>query len=133
MHCTRLKFRANVEQYSGIWVEFSRPLFFNKTVNADRYLYMLQNNFVPQHIATQMPLEVQWFVQDCATPPTADKVLYFLHNNFGTRVVSHRYLDHHYCGNFWPPISANLNPCDLFTGFSEKKRRSQRDLQTSWT
>jgi hypothetical protein len=83
---------------------------------------MLQNNFVPQLMATQMPLEVQWFVQDGATPPTADKVLYFLYNNFGTRVVSHRYLDRHYCGNFWPPISANLNPCDLFSGFSEKKK-----------
>jgi hypothetical protein len=65
------------------------PFFFNETVNADRHL--LQNNFVPELVATQMPLHTQWFMQDGATPHTANKALNFLQNTFGALIISHRY------------------------------------------
>jgi hypothetical protein len=59
-------------------MEFSGPFLFNETISSDRFLHMLQNNFVLQLMATEMPLDMQWSVQDGATPHTANKVLDFL-------------------------------------------------------
>jgi hypothetical protein len=115
MHCTLFRFCANVEESLGIWIEFSGPFFFNETLNADRHLHMLQNNIVPQLMATQGPLDTQWIMQDDATPHNANKVLDFLHNTSGARVISHSYPDRHNCSHFSPPLSPDLNTCDFYS------------------
>jgi hypothetical protein len=103
------------------------PFFFDQTVNSERYLSMLRNNFVPQLIATGLPLNIQWFMQDGATPHTANTVLDFLHENFGPCVISHRYPDRHACRQLWPPNSPDLNPCDFFLwGFFKEKLFPQK-------
>jgi hypothetical protein len=63
---------------------FSGSLFFNENVNADRYLHMLQNNFLPQLSATQMPPDTKWFVQEGATTHAANEVLDFQHKTLRT-------------------------------------------------
>jgi hypothetical protein len=50
---------------------------------------MLRNNFMPQLIATELPINTQWFMQDGARPHTANVVLDFLYESFGLRVISH--------------------------------------------
>jgi hypothetical protein len=73
-------------------------------------------------MATQMPLNMQWSMQDGATPHTANKVLDFLHNTSGPRVISQRYPDSHNCGHFWSPLSPDLYPCDfILWGFVKEK------------
>jgi hypothetical protein len=39
-------------------------IFFEETVNSERYLSVLHNTSVPHLLATGLPLEMQWFVQD---------------------------------------------------------------------
>jgi hypothetical protein len=102
-----------------VWVAISSnsligPIFFNETVDSQRYLHMLQNDFVPQLMATQLLIGTQWFMQDGATPHTVNVVLDFLNTIFGPRVMSHRYPQRHNCGQFWPPLCLDLNPCDFF-------------------
>jgi len=63
-------------------------------------------------MATQLPLDTQWFMQDCAAPHMANIVLDFLHTTFCSCIISHHYLGHHNCGHFWLPLSPDLNPCD---------------------
>ncbi|PSN56450.1 hypothetical protein C0J52_08367, partial [Blattella germanica] len=46
--------------------------------------------FIPQLLATALPINTQWFKQDGARPHTANNVLDFLHEIFGTRVISLR-------------------------------------------
>jgi hypothetical protein len=65
-------------------------------------------------MATQLPISTQWFMQDGATPHTANVMLDFLNIIFSPRVMSHRYPKHHNCGHSWPPLSPDLNPCDFF-------------------
>jgi hypothetical protein len=40
------------------------------------------NTFVPHFIATGLPLQTQWFMQDGARPHTANVILDFLHDTF---------------------------------------------------
>jgi hypothetical protein len=47
---------------------------------------MLRNAFMP-HLATGLPLQTQWFMQDGAKPHAADVVLDFLHDTFDSRVT----------------------------------------------
>jgi hypothetical protein len=54
------------------------PLFFNNTVNSNPYVEVLQNDFMPLLMATQLFMGSQWFMRDDAMPHTADAVLYFL-------------------------------------------------------
>ena len=49
---------------------------------------MLENEFVPHLLATILPWNTQWFMQDGATPHTVNAVLDFLHETFANRVVS---------------------------------------------
>lgn len=90
------------------------PSFFNWTVNCQQYLHMLHIDFAPQSVATQLPISTKWFMQDGATPHTADTVLNFLRTNFGPCAMSHRYPEHHSCGHFWPPHSPDFNPYLFF-------------------
>jgi hypothetical protein len=79
-----------------VWVSISShglmgPVFFDQAVNRDRHLSMLHVSSVLQLIATGLPLNTQWFVQDGATPHTANVAnvfLDFLHDTFGPRVIT---------------------------------------------
>lgn len=110
-----------------VWVAISShgligPFFFEKTVNSDRYLTMLRNNFVPQLLATALPINTQWFMQDGARPHTANIVLDFLHEIFNMRVISDRFPNRFHGGQSWPPHSPDLNPCDYFLwGYLKEK------------
>jgi hypothetical protein len=53
-----------------MWVAISShgllgPVFFEETVNNGHYLIMLCSTFVPE-LATALPLQTQWFMQDGA-------------------------------------------------------------------
>lgn len=104
---------------------------FEEIVNSERYLSMLRNNFIPQLLATALPFNTQWFMQDGARPHTANIVLDFLHEIFGTRVISLRFPGRFNGGQFWPPNSPDLNPCDFFLWGSLKEKifpKRPRDL-----
>jgi len=80
------------------------------TVNADRYVEMLQNFFTPQ--LARFPVnENTLFQQDGATSHTARMSM-----NAVNRVVSRN-------GDIpWPPLSPDLTPCDYFLwGVPENK------------
>jgi hypothetical protein len=64
------------------------------TVNSDRYLAMLQYNFMLQLIATGLPINTEWFMQDGARSHTVNMVLDFLYETFGPRVISHSFPGH---------------------------------------
>jgi hypothetical protein len=87
-------------------------IFFEETVSSERYLIMLHNTFVPQLLATGLPLQTQWFMQDGARPYTENVVLEFLHDTFDSRVISNRFPDRFICGQNLTPNSSDLNPCD---------------------
>ena len=74
---------------------------------------MLEKEFVPYLLATNLPWNTKWFMQDGATPHTAN-ALDFLHETFSYRMMSHCYSQRHHEGFFWPPLSPDLNPCDFF-------------------
>ena len=40
---------------------------------------MLENSFMPNILATGLPIHTQWFTQDGARPHTANVVVDFLH------------------------------------------------------
>jgi hypothetical protein len=90
------------------------PIFFEETVNSECYLSMLHNTSVPHLLATVLPLQTEWFMQDRARPHTANVVLDFLHDIFNSRVSSNWFLDNFTCGQNWPLNSHDLNPCDYF-------------------
>jgi hypothetical protein len=52
------------------------------------------------------------FQQDGACPHTANVTLDVLHDVFGSRVLSNRFLESFGCGWSWPPCSPDMNPCD---------------------
>jgi hypothetical protein len=64
--------------------EFIGPIFLSGTVNFQRYLHGLQTDTECQLVATQS------FMQDGASPHTANAVLNFVNTNFGPRAMSHR-------------------------------------------
>jgi hypothetical protein len=100
-----------------MWVTMSShgllgPIFFEEAVNSERYLSMGHNTSVPQLLATGLPLQTHWFMQDGVRPHTANVVLDFLHDSFDSRVTSNQFTDHFACGHNWPMNSPDLNPCD---------------------
>jgi hypothetical protein len=52
-------------------------------------MHMLQTDFVPQLMKAQLPIGTQWFMQDSATPHTANIVLDLLNTVFGPHIKSH--------------------------------------------
>jgi hypothetical protein len=110
-----------------VWVTISshgqlRPIFFEETVNSERYLSVLRNTSVPRLLATGLPLQTQWFMQDGARPHTANVVLVFLRDIFDSLVISNQCPDRFKCGQNWPPNSPDLNPFDYFLrGFLKEK------------
>jgi hypothetical protein len=102
-----------------VWVAISShrllgPIFFEETVNSERYLSMLCNTSVPHLLATGLTSQTQWFMQDGARPHTANVVLDFLHDTFNSHVTSNRFPHCFACGQNWPPNSPYLCPCDYF-------------------
>jgi hypothetical protein len=102
-----------------VWVTISShgllgPIFFEETVNSERYCRMLHNTFVPNLLATSLLLQTQWFMQDGARLYTANIVLDFLHDTFDSHVISNRFSDRFACGQNWPPNNPDLNSCDYF-------------------
>jgi len=77
------------------------------TVNADRYVEMLQNFFTPQ--LARFPVnENTLFQQDGATSHTARMSMNAVNALFPNRVISRK-------GDIpWPPHSPDLTPCDYF-------------------
>jgi hypothetical protein len=64
---------------------------FEETVNSERYLSMLCNNFVLHLLAIGLKLQAQWFMQDGARPHTPNIVLDFLHDTFDSRDITNRF------------------------------------------
>jgi hypothetical protein len=64
---------------------------------------MFRNDFVPRFLATDLLLQTQWFMQDCASPHTVNVVLNFLHNIFDPRVISNRFLGRFACRQNYHP------------------------------
>lgn len=61
--------------------------FFEQTVNSECYFNMLvHSSFVPELIAKR--LDNQWFMQDEATPNTANVFIDYLHKIFSKNVLS---------------------------------------------
>jgi hypothetical protein len=76
-----------------VWVTVSShrllgSIFFEETVNSERYLSMLCNTFAPHLIVIGLPLQTQWFMQDGARPHTENAVPDFLHDTFNLHVIS---------------------------------------------
>ena len=96
-----------------VWMGFSarfglEPFFFEGTVNADRYLQMLQQHVCPQ-LAQKRKLSSCIFMQDGAPPHFASRVRDYLLQTFGSnRLISRG------CDQFWPPRSPDLNPLDYW-------------------
>jgi len=88
------------------------PIFLNETVNCEWYLHMLQND-LPPFMANGLPLHTEWYMQEGVTPLIAKTVLH-LNTVFGPHIMSNCYPDRHNCGNFWPRVSLDLNPCNFF-------------------
>lgn len=70
---------------------------------------MLQKKFLVQCVASGLPLQAEWFMQDGTTPHTAIIMLDILNTVFGPRVISYHCLDCHNCYTFWPSLSPDLN------------------------
>jgi len=80
------------------------PYFFEESVNQANYLDMLKNFFWKKH--SKMPnYHLNYFLQDGATPHTANNVQEYLRSKF---------LDRFFDKEKWPPRSPDLNPCDFF-------------------
>jgi hypothetical protein len=80
-------------------------LFFNETVNCERYVQVILEQFFPE--LTEEKRLYGWFQQDSATAHTAriSTRMQALSNVFGDRIIS---------SGIWPARSPNLNPCDIF-------------------
>jgi hypothetical protein len=99
----------------------ARSNFLWETVNSERYLSVLHNTFVPRLLATHLPLQTQWFMQDGARPHTANVVFNFQHDTFDWHVISNRFPKRFARGQNWRRIP-DLNSCDYFlSGFLKEK------------
>lgn len=90
------------------------PFFFRQTINKDRYLDMLQNEFYP--IAnTQYPDLI--FMQDGAPPHWGINVRQWLETNF-----EGRWIGRGSPSMTWPSRSPDITPCDFFLWGYVKER-----------
>ncbi|XP_062512636.1 uncharacterized protein LOC134188488 [Corticium candelabrum] len=79
------------------------PIFFDSTVNSDRYI---KNIFVPfSEQLTASEKQRTWFQQDGATTHTARATMTAVRKVFGERVISQ---------DLWPPRSPDLTPPDFY-------------------
>ena len=79
------------------------PIFFDSTVNSDRYI---KNIFVPfSEQLTASEKQRTWFQQDGANAHTARATMTAVRKVFGERVISR---------DLWPPRSPDLTPPDFY-------------------
>lgn len=91
----------------GVWIAMSRrrivgPIFFDDTVNAERYRAMLQVFIDQLH---EDELQEGFFQHDNATAHTAAATVTFIQQYFDDRMIGR---------NLWPPRSPDLTPLDYF-------------------
>jgi hypothetical protein len=108
-HAPRITVWIIISSHGLLW-----PILFEETVKSEHYLSMLRNTFVANLLATGLPLQTLWFMQDGTRPHTASVVLDFLHDTCNLRVMSNQFPDRFAYGQNWPPNSPDLNPCDYF-------------------
>ena len=78
------------------------------TVNAERYVAILQDFFIPYLEENEWDIPHVWFQQDGATAHTARVSMNVISETFAGRVISRN-------GDIpWPPRSPDLSPCDFF-------------------
>ena len=77
------------------------------TVNAHRYIEVLKQ-FVASLRRKRIAVAQQWFMQDGATPHTANVTLDWVKRTFQDRIISRR------TAIEWAPHSPDLNPCDFY-------------------
>lgn len=114
------------------------PFFFDENVNSERYLEMLETEFIP--LASGLDaIEDFWFMQDGARPHRTKEVFNSLDEHFHGRVIGLDYETRFGCGIEWPPYSPDLNPCDFYLWGTLKERvyrqrpRSIESLKTNIT
>lgn len=98
------------------------PYFFpaGETVRKENYVEMIKSHVIP-HLKHKRVFRHTIFMQDGATPHTANLSLDFLKANFGDRIISRK------CDWFWPPRSPDLTPCDFwFWGYLKRKVYSKK-------
>lgn len=101
-----------------VWCAISRhgivgPIFFDHTVNGERYERMLREEFIPAAYGLNS-VEDFWFMQDGATPHKTKAVFQCIEEHFSKRVIAQDYPSRCGGGMDWPPYSPDLNPCDFF-------------------
>lgn len=112
--------------WMGLSSKFAlRPFFFEKTVNAEGYLAMLQTHVRPQ-LAKRHKLSSTIFMQDGAPPHFSTQVRDYLCTTFTEdRVISRG------CSQPWPARSPDLNPLDYwFWGWLKAKVYHSNKPQT---
>lgn len=92
----------------GVWIAMSRqrvvgPIFFNDTINAERYRTQILQPFINQLHDDE--LQRGYFQQDGAPPHVARATLEFLDEYFGERLISK---------DRWPSRSPDLTPLDFY-------------------
>ncbi|XP_033745047.1 uncharacterized protein LOC117330676 [Pecten maximus] len=102
----------------GLWAALSRhgiigPFFYESagetaTVTSDRYIQILSKRFIPALRRKGHELNGVWYQQNGAAPHTANRVLTWLADTFGNRLISLR------TDIEWPPHSPDLNPSDFY-------------------
>ena len=78
------------------------------TVNQERYREMIKKFETALSTRSGLQAEVQWLMQDGATPHTANATMSALQESFGDRIISKK-------STFqWAPRSPDLNPLDFY-------------------
>ena len=91
------------------------PFFVHEIITADRYRNLILDPFLDDlNQQDEINIDSAFFQQDGARPHTANRILDFIHESFGSRVLSNRYPERFDEGHQWPPYSPDLNPCDYF-------------------
>jgi hypothetical protein len=106
-----------------------RPLFFSEIVNWSRYKEILQNDFIKQLTATQLPVDTHW-IMDLGTASHTANVLGSLRTVSGHRIISHRCARASQVGKFGHP---SVQTWLFFVEISWKRSCSQRKQAVSWT
>jgi hypothetical protein len=98
-----------------VWVTISShcllgPILFEDTVNSECYVSMLHSTSVPHLLATGLPLQTHWLMQDGSRLHSTNVLLNFLNDTFDSCVISNQFPDHFACGQNWSWNSPGLNP-----------------------
>jgi hypothetical protein len=108
----------------GVWCAVSArriagPVFFNKTINFERYVQVILGQFFSQ--LTEGERLYGWLQQDSATAQTARLSVQALFNVFGDRNISR---------GIWPARSPYLNPYNFFLWCCLKDKVYYSNLRT---